>query len=127
MFQIVVIEEGGVKCSSACPYYEESGVVRCQGGPKRSHCRAIMEDIVINCDKFNPKQMWKGKTVLTAKEIGKLLGVKLQKQRKLYPAEHKEIHHIGENTRAGMPASNAGGIDGEPALDAGTINKVSAR
>ena len=39
--------------------------------------------------------MWKGKTLLTAKEISKLLGVKLQKQRKLYPVEHKEIHHIG--------------------------------
>ena len=127
MMQIVVIEEGGIACEAGCPYYEEGGVVKCYGGPKKSHCRAIMEPWSFDCNKFNPKRMWKGKTVLTAKEIGKLLGVKLQKQRKLYPAEHKEIHHIGENTRAGMPASNAGGIDGEPALDAGTINKVSAR
>ena len=127
MMQIVAIEEGGIACEAGCPYYEEGGVVKCYGGPKKSHCRAIMEPWSFDCNKFNPKQMWKGKTVLTAKEIGKLLGVKLQKQRKLYPAEHKEIHHIGENTRAGMPASNAGGIDGEPALDAGTINKVSAR
>lgn len=127
MMRIVAIEEGGIACEAGCPYYEEGGVVKCYGGPKKSHCRAIMEPWSFDCNKFNPKRMWKGKTVLTAKEIGKLLGVKLQKQRKLYPAEHKEIHHIGENTRAGMPASNAGGIDGEPALDAGTINKVSAR
>ena len=117
MFQLVAIEEGGIACEAGCPYYEESGVVRCHGGPKRSHCRAIMEPWSFDCDKFNPKRMWKGKTMLTAKEIGKLLGVKLQKQRKLYPVEHKEIHHIGENTRAGKPASNAGGMDGEAGIE----------
>ena len=99
MMQIVVIEEGGVKCSSACPFYEESGVVRGYGGPLKTHCRGVMEDIVMNCDKFNPKQLYKGKTLLTPKEIGKLLDTKLQKQRKLYPEDHAEIHHIGENTR----------------------------
>ena len=78
--------------------------MRCHGGPKKSHCRAIMEPWSFDCNKFNPKRMWKGKTLLTAKEIGKLLGMKLQKQRKLYPVEHKEIHHIGENTRCPKPA-----------------------
>ena len=100
MMQIVVIEEGGVKCSSACPFYEEGGVVQCHGGPKKSHCLAIMEPWSFDCDKFNPKQLYKGKTQLTPKEISKLLGTKLQKQRKLYPEDHAEIHHIGENTRA---------------------------
>ena len=95
MMQIVVIEEGGVKCSSACPFYEESGVVQCHGGPKKSHCLAIMEPWSFDCDKFNPKQLYKGKTQLTPKEISKLLGTKLQKQRKLYPEDHAEIHHIG--------------------------------
>ena len=95
MMQMVVIEEGGIACDASCPYYEESGVVRCHGGPKRSHCRAIMEPWSFDCNKFNPKQMWKGKTLLTAKEIAKLLGVKLQKQRKLYPVDHKEIHPVG--------------------------------
>ena len=128
MFQIVAIEEGGIACEAGCPYYEESGVVRCEGGPKRSHCRAIMEDIVINCDKFNPKQMYKMRVSKAQFEtMLKTQGLHAVKQRKLYDSDHKEIHHIGENTRAGMPASNAGGIDGEPALDAGIINKVSAR
>ena len=127
MFQLVAIEEGGIACEAGCPYYEESGVVRCHGGPKKSHCRAIMEPWSFDCDKFNPKRMWKGKTMLTAKEIGKLLGVKLQKQRKLYPVGHKEIHHVGENTRAGKPASNAGGMDGEPASDAELIDEGESR
>ena len=95
MMQIIAIEEGGVKCSSACPFYEESGVVRGYGGPLKTHCRGVMEDIVVNCDKFNPKQLYKGKTLLTPKEIGKLLGTKLQKQRKLYDPGHAEIHPIG--------------------------------
>ncbi|MBO4593565.1 MAG: hypothetical protein J5678_05175 [Bacteroidaceae bacterium] len=95
MIQIVAVEEGGIACDAGCPYYEESGVVRGYGGPLKTHCRGIMEDVVVNCEKLNPKQLYKGKTLLTAKEIGKLLGMKLQKERKLYPVEHKEIHPVG--------------------------------
>ena len=119
MMQIVAIEEGGVKCSSACPFYEPSGVVRGIGGPLKTHCRGVMEDIVVNCDKLNPKRLYKGKTLLTPKEIGKLLGMRLQKQRKLYDPEHAEIHHIGEDTRArsrGLP-------DGQTRQPAGITTK----
>ena len=94
--QIVVIEEGGVKCSSACPFYEESGVVRdVRGLPMKGHCRGVTEDIVVNCEKLNPRRLYKGKTLLTPKEIGKLLGTRLQKERKLYDPGHEEIHAVG--------------------------------
>ena len=100
MYRLVAIEEGGIACGAGCPYYEPSGVVRdVRGLPMKGHCRGVTEDIVVNCEKLNPKQLYKGKTLLTPKEISKLLGTKLQKQRKLYPEDHAEIHHIGENTR----------------------------
>ena len=95
MMQLVVIEEGGIACDAGCPYYEEGGVVQCHGGPKKSHCLAIMEPWSFDCDKFNPKKMWKGKTLLTPKEISQRLGTKLQKQRKLYDPGHAEIHPTG--------------------------------
>ena len=103
MMQMVVIEEGGIACDASCPYYEESGVVRCHGGPKRSHCRAIMEPWSFDCNKFNPKQMWKLRvTPAQFKAMVQGQGLKAIKQRKLYPLDHKEIHHVGECTRAGI-------------------------
>ncbi len=101
MMQMVVIEEGGIACNAGCPYYEPSGVVRCHGGPKKSHCLAIMEPWSFDCSKFNPKRMWKLKvTEAQFKAMVKSQGLRPVKQRKLYPVEHKEIHHIGDNTRA---------------------------
>lgn len=96
MMHVVVIKEGGIACDAGCPYYEESGKVRdVRGLPVKGHCRGVMEDVVVNCEKLNPKQLYKGETPLSAKEIGKLLKMKLQKERKPYPEEHKEIHPIG--------------------------------
>ena len=105
MMRIVAIEEGGIACDAGCPYYEESGVVRCHGGPKRTHCRAIMEPWSFDCNQFNPKRMWKLKvTPAQFKAMVSSQGLHAVKQRKLYPADHKEIHHIGENTRCPQPA-----------------------
>lgn len=100
MYRLIAIEEGGIACGAGCPYYEPSGVVRdVRELPMKGHCRGVMEDIVVNCEKLNPRRLYKGQTLLTPKEIGKLLGVRLQKQRKLYPEDHAEIHHIGWKPR----------------------------
>ena len=99
--QMVVIEEGGIACDAGCPYYEESGVIRCHGGPKKSHCQAIMQPWSFDCSLFNPKQLYKLKA--TREQFQAMLksqGLKATRQRKLYRPDHKEIHHIGENTRA---------------------------
>ena len=96
MYRLIAIEEGGIACGAGCPYYEPSGVVRdVRGLPMKGHCRGVTEDIVVNCEKLNPRRLYKGRTLLTAKEIGKLLKMKLQKERKPYPEEHEEIHPIG--------------------------------
>ncbi|MBE6324215.1 MAG: hypothetical protein E7074_04445 [Bacteroidales bacterium] len=100
MMQIVVIEEGGVKCSSACPFYEEGGVVKCYGGPKRSHCRAIMEPWSFDCNKFNPKRMWKLKaTEAQFKAMVKSQGLHAIRQKKLLPYDHQPSLQIGESGR----------------------------
>ena len=101
MYQLVAIEEGGIACGAGCPYYEPRGVVRCHGGMKKSHCLAIMQPWSFDCDKYNPKKMYKVKvTPAQFKAMLKGQGLKAEKQRKLYTADHAEIHHVGENTRA---------------------------
>ena len=93
---VVAIEEGGIACNAGCPYYEESGVVRGYGGPLKTHCRMVMNPWLFDCNKFNPKCMYK--MLVTPEQfraMQKAVGVKAVKQRKLYPVEHKEIHPVG--------------------------------
>ena len=100
MFRLVAIEEGGIACDAGCPYYEEPGVVHCHGGPKRSHCRAIMEPWSFDCDKFNPKRMWKLRvTEAQFKAMVKSQGLHAIKQRKLLPYDHLPSLQIGESGR----------------------------
>ena len=96
MMQIIAVEEGGIACDASCPYYEESGVVQCYGGPKKSNCRMIMSPWIVDCHVFNPKQLYKLRlTPALFQEIVKGHGLKAIKQRKLYPKDHKEIHPVG--------------------------------
>ena len=45
---LVALRKGGAKCSSACPYYEESGCVRgVHGVALKTHCRATMEPVMM--------------------------------------------------------------------------------
>ena len=102
MMTVIAIEEGGIACDASCPYYEESGAVQCYGGPKKSHCQAIMQDWSFNCNKFNPKRLYKLRlTPAVFQEIVKGHGLKAIKQRKLYPKDHKEIHPVGERPKGG--------------------------
>ena len=97
MMQIVAIEEGGIACDASCPYYEESGVVRGYGGPMKTHCRQVMEPIIVDCNLYNPKliQFAKGVKPEQWKQVLKALGLKAKKVRKAYKKDHKEIHPVG--------------------------------
>ena len=113
MFRLVAIEEGGIACDAGCPYYEEPGVVHCHGGPKRSHCRAIMEPWSFDCNKFNPKRMWKLRvTEAQFKAMVKSQGLHAIKQKKLLPYDHLPSLQIGESGRTkGKLCPKAGNIN----------------
>jgi hypothetical protein len=64
-----------------------------------------MQDWSFNCNKFNPKRLYKLRlTPALFQEIVKGHGLKAIKQRKLYPQDHKEIHHVGERP---LPQENS--------------------
>ena len=44
---LIALRKGGAKCSSACPFYEESGVVRGINGPLKTHCSMTMNPWMI--------------------------------------------------------------------------------
>ena len=107
------------RCSSACPWYTETGKVRGFNGPLKTHCRMTMHPWMVDCDQFDPCRI---ETVEVSEEqwSAMLAAVKkkAKRQRKLYPEEHEEIHHVGEDTRASARARS----DEEPWTDKGRWN-----
>ena len=52
---LIAIRKGGVKCSSACPFYTETGkVTGVRGVPLKTHCRMTMNPWMVDCDIYNP-------------------------------------------------------------------------
>ncbi len=97
--RIYVFEEGATPCNADCPFYEESGVVQGYGGPLKSHCKAIMQDVQADCRKYNMRKIFKAvKVTPEVFEQIRRLGIRFVKQRKLYPANHAEIHPVGRKT-----------------------------
>ena len=97
---LIAIRKGGVKCSSDCPFYTETGVVRGFNGPLKTHCRATMETVIVDCDVWNPHQMEK----LEVSEeqwqaMQRAVHKRAKKVRKPYPEDHEEIHPVGYNWR----------------------------
>ena len=96
---LIAVRKGGVKCSSACPYYAEKGQVKgVRGVPLKTHCRATMQDVVVDCDVWNPNKI--EKLEVSEEEwntFQKMLGRKAMKERKPYDPDHKEIHPVGYN------------------------------
>ena len=95
---IVALRKGGVKCSSACPFHEEDGVVRGINGPLKTHCRATMETVSVDCDVWNPHNIEK----LEVSEdqwqtMQHSIHKRAKKVRKEYPSDHAEIHPVGYN------------------------------
>ena len=93
---LIALRKGGVKCSSACPFYTESGVVSGINGPLETHCRATMESVCIDCDVWNPHQIEK---LEVSEEQWKSMQQSVRKRAKKvykpYPTDHKEIHPVG--------------------------------
>lgn len=99
---VIGIRKGGVKCSSACPFYTETGVVRGINGPLKTHCRMTMNPWMIDCDVYNPYKI--DKMQVTEKQWQRMqqaIGQEAIRQRKLYPEDHKNANEVGcEWTRA---------------------------
>ena len=95
---LIAIRKGGVKCSSACPFYAEEAVVRGINGPLRTHCRATMEKIIVDCDAFDPKHIEKIEVSEDQwKAMQAAVHKRAKKERKPWPEDHEEIHPVGYN------------------------------
>jgi hypothetical protein len=99
MRQIVSVEIGGGPCTADCPFYTETGkVIGVRGIPLKTHCRATMEAITVDCDVFNSRTVEKLRvTDAEWKQMQKAIGKKARKERKPYPEDHEEIHAVGYN------------------------------
>ena len=99
---LIAIRKGGAKCSSACPFYTETGVVRGINGPLKTHCRMTMNPWMIDCDIYNPMCIDKMEiTEAQWNRIQSFLGKRAIRQRKLYPEDHENANQVGcEWTRA---------------------------
>lgn len=94
---LIATRKGGVKCSSACPWYTETGKVRgIDKVPLKTHCRMTMHPWMVDCDRYDPHHI---ETVEVSEEQWQAMLTavkkKAKKQRKLYPEEHEEIHAVG--------------------------------
>ena len=99
---LIAIRKGGVKCSSACPFYTETGVVRGINGPLQTHCRMTMNPWMIDCDIYNP--MCLDKLEVTEeqwKAMQKAVHKRAIRQRKLYPEENENGRPVGSTWTQG--------------------------
>lgn len=93
---LLAIRKGGVKCSSACPFYAETGHVSGFNGPLKTHCRITMHPWMIDCDHYDVMHIDKLEvTEEQWKTMQKAIHKRAIRQRKLYPEDHAEIHHVG--------------------------------
>ena len=93
---LIAIRKGGVKCSSACPFYTETGVVRGFNGPLKTHCRMTMNPWMIDCDIYNPMCIEKMQVSEAQwKKMQRIIGKRAIKQRKLYPEVHENANQVG--------------------------------
>lgn len=99
MRQVISVEKGGGPCRTDCPYYSEEGkVIGVRGVPLKTHCRATMESISVDCDVYNSRTVEKMEvTDAQWKAMQQAIGKKAMKERKPYDPEHEEIHPVGYN------------------------------
>ena len=99
---LIAIRKGGVKCSNACPFYTETGVVRGINGPLQTHCRMTMNPWMVDCDIYNP--MCLDKLEVTEeqwKAMQKAVHKRAIRQRKLYPEENENGRPVGSTWTQG--------------------------
>lgn len=93
---LIGLRKGGVKCSSACPFYTETGRVNGINGPLATHCRMTMNPWIADCDIYNVHCIDKLEvTEEQWKTMQKAVKKRAIRQRKLYPEDHAEIHPVG--------------------------------
>ena len=99
MRQVISVSLGGGPCSKDCPFYAENGWVRGVNGiPLKTHCRGTMQDIIIDCDKFNSQTIEKLEvTDEQWQTMQHSVHKRAKKVRKEYPSDHAEIHPVGYN------------------------------
>ena len=98
IMQIIALRKGGVKCSSACPFYTDTGVVRGINGPLKTHCRMTMNPWMADCDIYNPQCIDKMEvTEEQWNDMQRAIRKRAKKVRKPYPEDHEEIHPVGYN------------------------------
>lgn len=107
---LIAVRKGGTKCSSACPWYTESGKVRgVDQLPMMTHCRMTMHPWMVDCDLFDPCRI---ETVEVSEEQWQTMQTavrkKAKKRRKLYPEDHKIIHEAGCEWTRNKGRFNAG-------------------
>ena len=94
---LIALRKGGVKCSSACPFYTETGrVTGVRGIPLETHCRMTMNPWMADCDIYNVHCI--DKLEVTEEQwsiMQQAIRKKAIRQRKLYPEDHAEIHAVG--------------------------------
>lgn len=93
---IIAFRKGGRPCSTDCPFYTETGVVRGINGPLKTHCRMTMNPWMVDCDHFNP--MCIDKVEVTEEQwkvMLKAVHKRAIRQRKLYPEEHENANQVG--------------------------------
>jgi len=99
MRQVVSVEKGGGPCRTDCPYYSETGWVKgVLGVPLKTHCRATMETISVDCDVYNTRTIEKLQvTEEQWKAMQAAVHKRAKKERKPWPEDHEEIHPVGYN------------------------------
>ena len=96
----MAVRKGGVKCSSACPFYTDTGQVSGFNGPLQTHCRGTMQHLIVDCDYFNPMRIEKIEvTEEQWKAMQKAIHKRAKKVIKHIPEQHAEIHPVGWSWR----------------------------
>lgn len=115
---LVALREGSAKCSNICPYYADNGVVRgMYGVALATHCRATMQDVIVDCDKYDPRRI--EKIEVSEAEWDQMQSAIHRRARKLqkeYPEDHEEIHPVGWNWK--HPVDPKGKWNAEKSRDA---------
>ncbi len=96
---VIGLRKGQAQCSNICPYYADNGVVRgMHGVALATHCRATMQDVIVDCDVYDPRKI---ETLEVGEEewlaMQEAIHKQAQKLQKEYPEDHKEIHPVGYN------------------------------
>ena len=93
---LIAMRKGGGPCSTDCPFYTDTGVVKGYNGPLKTHCRMTMNPWIVDCDIFNvhciekleiTEQQWKNMQQAVHKRAKKVI--------KHIPDDHAEIHPVG--------------------------------